>query len=96
MSSVESGTDAKNQIDLVLPIPCSLPCGEQSPGVIVTPWTTAPQTSLSFTISWSLLKLVSIELVMSSNHLILLIEYLSNVRHLLSQALSHIMFIIIL
>ena len=29
------------------------------------------QASLSFTISWSLLKLMSIELVMSSNHLIL-------------------------
>ena len=29
------------------------------------------QASLSFTISWSLLKLVSIELVMPSNHLIL-------------------------
>ena len=29
------------------------------------------QTSLSFTISWSLLKLMSIELVMPSNHLVL-------------------------
>lgn len=37
LSSVESGTDAKNQIDLVLPIPCSLPCGEQSPGVRLPP-----------------------------------------------------------
>ena len=36
-----------------------------------TPWTTAHQASLSFTISWSLLKLMSIELVMPSNHLIL-------------------------
>ena len=36
-----------------------------------TPWTAARQASLSFTISWSLLKLVSIELVMPSNHLIL-------------------------
>ena len=36
-----------------------------------TPWTAAHQASLSFTISWSLLKLMSIELVMSSNHLIL-------------------------
>ena len=33
LSSVESGTDAKNQIELVLPIPCSLPCGECCPGV---------------------------------------------------------------
>ena len=37
----------------------------------VTPWTAAPQASLSFTISWSLLKLMSIELVMLSNYLIL-------------------------
>ena len=36
-----------------------------------TPWTAACQDSLSFTISWSLLKLTSIELVMPSNHLIL-------------------------
>ena len=34
-----------------------------------TPWTTACQTSLSFTISQSLLKLMFIELVMLSNHL---------------------------
>ena len=36
-----------------------------------TPWTTTVQASLSFTISQSLLKLMSIELVMPSNHLIL-------------------------
>ena len=35
------------------------------------PWTAAHQASPSFTISWSLLKLRSIKLVMSSNHLIL-------------------------
>ena len=37
----------------------------------VTPWTAAHQASLSFTISWSLLKFMSIELVMPSNHLVL-------------------------
>ena len=37
----------------------------------VTPWTAACQASLSFTISQSLLRLMSIELVMPSNHLIL-------------------------
>ena len=37
----------------------------------VTPWTAARQASLSFTISRSLLKLMSIESVMPSNHLIL-------------------------
>ena len=36
-----------------------------------TPWTTAHQASLSITNSWSLFKLMSIELVMPSNHLIL-------------------------
>ena len=36
-----------------------------------TPWTAAGQASLSFTISWSLLKFMSIESVMSSNRLIL-------------------------
>ena len=35
-----------------------------------TPWTAACQASLSITNSWSLLKLMSIELVMPSNHLI--------------------------
>ena len=36
-----------------------------------TPWTAAYQASLSFTISWSLLKLMSVESVMPSNRLIL-------------------------
>ena len=37
----------------------------------MTPWTAARQASPSFTISWSLLKLMSIESVILSNHLIL-------------------------
>ena len=37
----------------------------------MTPWTAAQQASGSFTISWSLCKFMSIELVMLSNHLIL-------------------------
>ena len=37
----------------------------------VTPWTTACQASLSSTISWSLLKLMSIESVTLSNHFFL-------------------------
>ena len=36
-----------------------------------TPWTTAHQAPLPFAISWSLLKLMSIELMMPSNHRIL-------------------------
>ena len=39
--------------------------------LFVTPWTTTRQSSLSITSSWSLLKLMSIKLVMPSNHLIL-------------------------
>ena len=39
--------------------------------IFVTPWTAAHQASLSITNSQSLLKLMSIELVMPSNHLIL-------------------------
>ena len=38
---------------------------------VVTPWTVACQASLSITNSWSLLRLISIDLVMPSNHLIL-------------------------
>ena len=45
----------------------SLSCGRLS----ATPWTTACQASLSITNSQSLLKLLSIEPVMPSNHLIL-------------------------
>ena len=39
--------------------------------LIVTPWTAARQVSLSITNSWSLFKLMPIESVMPSNHLIL-------------------------
>ena len=59
----------------------SVPGSGRSLGVVVqclshvrlfaTPWTAAHQASLSFTISWRLLKLMSIESVMPSNYLIL-------------------------
>ena len=39
--------------------------------LLVTPWSAAGQASLSFTVSWSLLRLMSFELVMPSNHPIL-------------------------
>ena len=39
--------------------------------IFATPWTAACQPSLSFTISWSLLKLISIEFIMPSNYLVL-------------------------
>ena len=62
----------------------------------VTPWTVAHQSSLSFTISWSLLKLMSIESVMPSNHLILchylllLPSIFSNIRVFFSDSVFHI------
>ena len=39
--------------------------------LFATPWTAARQASLPTTISWSLLKLMSIESVTPSNHLVL-------------------------
>ena len=39
--------------------------------LFATPWSRAFQASLYFTISWSLLKLMSIDSVMPSNHLVL-------------------------
>ena len=39
--------------------------------LFVTPWTAACQATLSFTNSWSLLKLISFETMVPSNHLIL-------------------------
>ena len=44
--------------------------------LFLTPWTAAHQASLSVTISRSLLKLMSIESVMPSNHLILCRSFL--------------------
>ena len=45
-------------------------------GIFVIPQTAAHQASLSFTITQSLLKLMSTELVMPSNHLILCCHFL--------------------
>ena len=57
-----------NQAVIVVVIVLQLPSHVQ---LFVAPWTAAHQVSLSFTVSWSLLKLMSIELSMPSNHLIL-------------------------
>ena len=46
-------------------------CVTQSCLTLSNPRTTAHHASLSFTISWSLLRLVSIESIMPSNHFIL-------------------------
>ena len=48
--------------------------------LFVTRWTAARQASPSFTISWSLLKLMSIESVMPSNHLILCLPFSSHLQ----------------
>ena len=45
--------------------------------LFATSWTAAHQASLSFSISWGLLKLMSIELMVPSNHLILCCPFLS-------------------
>ena len=61
-----------------------------------TPWTAAHQASLSFTISSSLLKLMSIESVMPSNHLILchplllLPSIFTSIRVFTSESVLHI------
>ena len=47
-----------------------------SRSVFATTWTVARQVSLSITSSWSLFKLMSIELVMPSNYLILILNKL--------------------
>ena len=61
-----------SQITTQLP-PYLLSCSRCSVhvGLFSTPWTAAHQAFLSFTISQSLFKLMSIESVMSSNHLVL-------------------------
>ena len=48
-----------------------------------TPWTAARQASLSITNSWSLLKLMSIESVMPSNHLFHPLSSLQYFGHLM-------------
>ena len=64
--------------------------------LFVTPWTAAHQASLSVFNSWSLLKLMSIELVMPSNHLILCCPLLllpsifSNIRVFSNESVLHI------
>ena len=46
----------------------------------VTPWTSAQQPSLSITSSWNLLKLMSIESVVPSNHLIPVLPFSSHLQ----------------
>ena len=52
-------------------VPCVIVQSLSCVQLFVTPWTAARQASLSFTLSWSLFKFMSIESMMLSNHLIL-------------------------
>ena len=66
------GLDSRHDFGGWVPMICKLCCQSLScVWLFATPWTTVYQASLSFTISQSLLKLMSIESVMPSNHLIL-------------------------
>ena len=59
--------------------------------LLVTPWTAARQASLSITISQSLHKLMSIESVMPSNHLILYHRFLlPSIRVCSNESVLHI------
>ena len=69
--------DASGKFRIISPVKSLLPCQFSSVQslscvqLFVTPWTAARQASLSIANYHSLLKLMSIELVMPSNHLIL-------------------------
>ena len=52
--------------------------------LFATPWTVSRQDSLSINNSWSLLKLMSIELVMLSNHLISVVLFSSCLQSFLA------------
>ena len=64
--------------------------------LFATPWIAACQASLSITNSWSLLKVISIELVMPSNHLIfscpllLLPSVIPSIRVFSNESVLHI------
>ena len=64
--------------------------------LFATPWTIVHQASLSITNSWNLLKLISIKLVMPSNHLILCLPLLlppsifASIRIFSSESVLHI------
>ena len=65
-------TSEVREEDMLLEVIQSVNCVQ----LFVIPWTAAGQASLSFIISWSLLKLMLIELVMPSNNLILCCPFL--------------------
>ena len=69
MPSAESTDVCLRDFRDVLPPLCRT--GRSRVRLFATPWTAACQASLSITNPWSLLKLMSVESVMPSNHLIL-------------------------
>ena len=74
ISSTRWTTLCKRRVVCFIWCSCDLVAIAQSHSCVrlfVTPWTVAHQASLSFTISQSLLKLTSVELMMPSNHLVL-------------------------
>ena len=72
-ASATSTASAENNVTLQEPQKCSVAVVQSLSCVRLsaTPWTAARQAFLSFTISWSLCKLMSTESLMPSNHLIL-------------------------
>ena len=62
-------SDMTEQLSLGLEVSSSIELSHVQ--LFATPWTTVHQAFLSFTVSWSLLKFMSIELVVPSNDLIL-------------------------
>ena len=66
-NAISDRKQGKKNLNLVLVVEQSLSHVQ----LFATSWTTAHQASLSYTISRSLLKLMSIELMIPSNHIIL-------------------------
>ena len=93
-SSKDHGTLIRNQLTTDVFSSVQFSCSVMSNSV--TPWTAARQASLSITDSWSLLKLMSIESVMPSNHLILyrllllLLSIFPSIRVISNESVLHI------
>ena len=75
---------------------CCFSVAQLGPTLFATPWTMAHQAFLSFTIRQRLLKLMSIELVMPSNHLflcrplLLLLSIFPNIKVFSNESALHI------
>ena len=68
----QSRPQIQNGIRNIQGLMCVFSCSvSKSCPTLCDPWSIVCQASLSFTVSWTLLRLMSIEMVMLSNHLIL-------------------------